>query len=225
MKEIIEGHGRFLSRAYPEKKHLYESLGKGQSPRALFVACSDSRVDPEFLTQVNPGELFVLRNAGNIVPAHGADAGSVSATIEYAMKVLRVANIIVCGHSGCGAMHALLHPEGLEGLPEVTSWLRQAWAARAVLDAEHPDLTDEATRLDRCIEFNVLTQASNLLTHPSVAARAAVGEVKIYGWVYDIPTGQVRVYDPERHLFEPLAVKSIKSAFPSVLSPPVEAEG
>ena len=214
MKRMIEGHRRFLAKAYLEKKKLYKQLAAGQQPSALFITCSDSRVGPELITQMDPGELFVLRNAGNIVPAYGGSSDGVSATLEYAMRVLKTPNIVVCGHSGCGAMHALIHQEGLDTLPEVSKWLGHCAATRTVLDTEYRDVADDAEYLARCIEVNVITQISNLLTHPSVAARAAAGDVNIYGWVFDIPSGEVEVYDPDRHIFEPLDTESEGASFP-----------
>lgn len=214
MKDVIAGHGRFRATVYAAKKDLFEKLGNGQAPRALFISCSDSRVDPELLTGMDPGQLFVIRNAGNIVPAHRADVGgSVSAAIEYAMTALQVPNVIVCGHSGCGAMKAVLHPEDLGGLPEVAGWISHAAAARATLDAEEAE-RGENERLGRCVELNVLAQIDNLVTHPSVAARVARRDVRIYGWVFDIPTGEVRAYDPSTHHFEKLSERSIEAVIP-----------
>lgn len=199
MKQVIDGHARFLDAVYPQKKALFEALGSGQKPHTLFISCSDSRVDPALFTSMDPGELFVIRNAGNIVPAHGADEGATSAAIEYCLAALPIENVIVCGHSGCGAMGAVLHPETLDELPRVEAWIDHAASARAALDAEGTE--GEAERLKRCVELNVLAQIDNLVTHPSVAARLAKKSLKIYGWVFDIATAQVKAYDPSRKAF------------------------
>ena len=215
MKDIIRGYQRFRDTVFPTKRELFEQLGDGQHPRALFICCSDSRVDPEKMTSMDPGQLFIIRNAGNIIPAHNADAGSVSASVEYAMKALEVPYIIVCGHSGCGAMKAVLHPDTLDALPEVASWIEHASGARAILEAEgieHHGSDEELLR--RCVELNVLVQIDNLVTHPAVAARAAVNQVQIYGWYYDIPSGSVFAYDPEAQHFEPLDEKALEDVIP-----------
>ncbi len=196
---------------------LYRKLASGQSPRALFITCSDSRVDPEAITQMEPGEIFVIRNAGNIVPALGADSGSVSASIEYAVQALQVPNVIICGHSGCGAMKAVLHPDTLEGLPEVDAWIHHASASKAVLDAKYPGVEGEDERLACCVEINVLIQAQNLLTHPTVAARVATGTLKVYGWVFDISTGQCSVFNPASRAFEAVTEDAENDAIPTFL--------
>ncbi len=216
MKQIIEGYKRFIGTTYEARRELFGSLAEGQHPRALFITCSDSRVDPELITQAGPGELFVIRNAGNIVPVYGTDIGAVSATLEYAMRVLEVDSIIVCGHSGCGLMKAVLDPASVSELPAVRRWVGHAQTALAVLEAEGAP-EDPHERLDRCSELNVLAQVNNLFTHPSVAARAATDKVRIYGWVFDIGSGRVRAYDPATHRFEPLERAADPSAFPHQL--------
>lgn len=210
MKSLIDGHQAFRSSVYPSKKALFERLGKGQEPKALFITCSDSRVDPELITGSDPGEIFVIRNAGNLVPAHGSDGGSVSGTVEYAIVALEVPVAIVCGHSGCGAMKAVLDPDSLEELPEVEAWLGHAHATRMVLEAEDPDVDSEEDLLKRCVEVNTLVQLQALATHPSVAARLAEGSLALHAWVYDIPSGQITAYDPESKAFVPLEKGAIE---------------
>src|SRR5574341_2065404 len=126
MKTIIEGFKKFQSEVFQDKRKLFERLSYGQSPRALFITCSDSRIDPTLLTQTDPGELFILRNAGNMVPPYGSMQGGSTATIEYAMAVLNVPHIIVCGHTDCAVMKAVLHPEEVHDLPAVKEWVGQA---------------------------------------------------------------------------------------------------
>ncbi len=179
---------------------MFERLASGQHPEALFITCSDSRIDPNLLTQTKPGEIFTLRNAGNIVPPSGVDSGGEEATIEYAVAVLGVRHIIVCGHSHCGAMKATLHPETLDDLPAVAVWLRHAEAARArVLETWHGAADEDL--LAHLTELNARTQLGNLRTHPAVAAKLSAGEVELHAWVYHIHAGTVAAYDEARGEF------------------------
>ncbi|MCQ8278983.1 carbonic anhydrase [Acetobacteraceae bacterium KSS8] len=193
---LLEGVQDFSTRVYPEKRDLFDALAQGQAPHTLLITCADSRISPELITQSEPGTLFVLRNIGNIVPPYGEMLGGVSAAIEYAVLALGVRNIIVCGHSDCGAMKALLDPasSGLDAMPTVSSWLRHADAAHAVCEALHHD-ANGADKLQAVAEHNVLLQIDHLRTHPAVAARVADGRLTLMGWLYDIPTGTVRVFD------------------------------
>src|SRR5262249_33214059 len=144
MERILEGVRRFRETVFHEQRLLFERLARQQAPQALFITCSDSRVNPNLITQTEPGELFILRNAGNIVPPHGTSGGGEAATIEYAVSVLKVANIIVCGHSNCGAMHALLYDEKARDLPAVRAWFGHAEATRRIMTENHAGLGDEA---------------------------------------------------------------------------------
>ena len=192
MKRLIDGALRFQGEIYLEHRDLFRELATGQQPEALLITCSDSRVVPDLIVQAKPGDVFICRNAGNIAPPYSDVNGGVTATIEYAVSVLNVSHIIVCGHSDCGAMKALLHPEKLQGLPSVKSWLHHAQRAEVVVRENHPEL-DDAARLDALIEENVLAQLDNLRTHPCVASRLKSGTLSLHGWVYDIESGQIRV--------------------------------
>jgi carbonic anhydrase len=200
MKALIDGLARFQRDVYPQHQRLFQRLASGQNPEALILTCSDSRIVISLITQTNPGDLFICRNAGNIAPAHTEASGGVSATIEYAVAVLKVRDIIVCGHTDCGAMKALLHPQRLSGLPAISAWLRHAERARAVVIEKYGRL-EEHELLDKLVEENVVTQLTNLRTHPCVAAREETGELSLHGWVYDIQTGRVRAYDPNLKTF------------------------
>ncbi len=202
MQDIINGLRTFQRDVYPQHRELFERLAKGQSPKAMVITCSDSRVDPFVLTQTDPGKLFVLRNAGNIVPAFGEVVGGVTATIEYAVVALRVENIVVCGHSGCGAMSGLLHPETLHDMPNVADWLHHAGPVRESLI--NAGAIDGPNALPRAVEANVVVQLSNLRTHPSVAKALAEGQITLHGWVYDIGSGQVQAYNDQWQQFGPL---------------------
>lgn len=195
---LLRGVEHFNSHVFPEKEELFRELADGQAPKTLFIACADSRVSPSLITQTNPGDLFILRNIGNIVPAYGEMLGGVSSAIEYAVLALKVSSIIVCGHSNCGAMTALLDPDPskLAKMPTVQSWLRNAEAAKAVTGALSGSDAGPATVRSLC-EQNVLLQISHLRTHPSVAAALARQELILQGWFYDIGTGEVLVLDEQ----------------------------
>ncbi len=203
MNKVVSGLAKFQDEVYPEHRELFESLASGQNPETLFITCSDSRIDPSMLTQTKPGDIFIIRNAGNSVPAHGEVIGGVTATIEYAVLVLGVKDIILCGHSDCGAMRALLNPKSVAHLPAVSAWLRYGESARFVVQENHSDLSG-AELLTAMIEQNVLAQLDNLRTHPSVAARLAKGQLTLHGWAYNIGSGEVKVFDPAQACFVPL---------------------
>jgi carbonic anhydrase len=202
MREIIEGLQRFQHDIYPAERDRFRRLAKSQQPLALFITCSDSRIMPGLITDTRPGQLFVIRNAGNIVPAHGEMIGGVSATIEYAVMALNVPDIIVCGHSDCGALKGVLHPEKLQALPAVRAWLHQAERARVVVE-ENYQCEDESEKLWALIRENAAAQMDHLITHPSVASRVRKGTLRLHCWVFDIGTGEVTAFDREAQRFRP----------------------
>ena len=202
MKEIIEGVHRFRTEVFPAKKELFAGLAKGQTPSALMISCADSRVDMQLVTQTDPGHLFNFRNAGNIVPPYGVALGAASATIEYAMVALEIPNIIVCGHSDCGAMKGVLAQGVAEKMPTVAQWLKYADTPRQLVMRDGD--MDAQMRLERLIKLNVLAQIEHLKTHPSVAVRIAGGELKLHGWVYNIEHGSVEAYDMTSGTFVPV---------------------
>ncbi|BDV51662.1 carbonate dehydratase carbonic anhydrase [Escherichia coli DEC10B] len=175
MKEIIDGFLKFQREAFPKREALFKQLATQQSPRTLFISCSDSRLVPELVTQREPGDLFVIRNAGNIVPSYGPEPGGVSASVEYAVAALRVSDIVICGHSNCGAMTAIASCQCMDHMPAVSHWLRYADSARVVNEARpHSDLPSKAAAM---VRENVIAQLANLQTHPSV--RLALEEGRI----------------------------------------------
>lgn len=194
MIKLLEGVERFQTEIFPKNRNLFNDLSESQSPHTLFITCSDSRIDPSLLTQTTPGEVFIMRNVGNIVPAYGEMNGGTASAIEYAVSI-GVSHIIICGHSNCGAMGALLAPpEKLEATPMVKAWLRNADAAKAVTDVLSAE--DAGPSVVRNLsEQNVLLQLAHLRTHPSVAAALARNEIIIQGWFYDIGTGEVLILD------------------------------
>jgi len=196
VKQIVDGVLKFQRDVYPNQKALFQQLSNAQRPQAMFIGCSDSRVVPELFTQQDPGALFVVRNAGNIVPPYGIAPGGVSASIEYAVAVLGVPDIVICGHSGCGAMTAILRgSEQLEALPEVARWLHFADVARNVVAERQDAIANDEEKLNLLVRENVLAQLGNLLTHPTVANAIRLKEVRLHGWVYDIATAGVTAYD------------------------------
>lgn len=203
MLKLINGLHHFQSEVFLSHKELFERLAQGQNPDALFITCSDSRINPNLITQTNPGDLFILRNAGNIIPPYGAANGGEGATIEFAVVALGVKDIIVCGHSLCGAMKGLLAPKDLDQMPSVAAWLSHAEATRRIVKENYPDL-DEKELLNVAIQENVLVQLENLRTHPAVAARLSRGQLNLHAWTYKIETGEVFSYQPAEGQFLPL---------------------
>ena len=203
MQKLIQGIHQFRTEAFRPLQGLFEQLAHGQNPETLFITCSDSRIDPNLLTKSQPGDLFILRNAGNLVPPHGAANGGEGATIEFAVAALGVKDIIVCGHSHCGAMKGLLQPEAVAALPTVADWLRHAETTRRIM-RDHYTHLDGDRLLTATVEENVLVQLENLRTLPVVASRLHKGDLKLHGWVYKIETGEVFGYDAESGQFVPI---------------------
>ncbi|KIZ13647.1 carbonic anhydrase [Streptomyces natalensis] len=183
MQDLAEGVARFQRDVFPAKAELFAHLAAHHTPRTLFIGCSDARVVPELITGSEPGELFVIRTAGNLVPAYRPGGDGVAASVEYAVSALGVSDVVVCGHSGCGAMTALAGRHDMSDAPAVAGWLRHADAAQARTAA-----TGDVAAL---IRQNVLAQLANLATHPSVARARAENRLTLHGWVYDIATGGV----------------------------------
>jgi len=203
MQDIIAGFLRFQAEVFPTRKQLFKELATSQTPKALFISCSDSRMVPELVTQREPGDLFVIRNAGNIVPSFGPEPGGVSATVEFAVSALKVSDIVICGHSDCGAMKAIATCACLDTMPAVKNWLRYSDAARMINEAKPH--ADERSRVDGMVRENVIAQLNNLRTHPSVALALAQGKLNLHGWVYDIGSGSIEALDMDTNAFVPLA--------------------
>ena len=201
LARILKGVAAFQTEVYPAQRALFEGLKGGQYPLALFVTCADSRVVPNLIMQTGPGEIFIERNPGNLVPHYGEFVGGVSAGVEYAMLVLKVPLVIICGHTDCGVMKALLHPEEAQGLPAMQEWMRHASEVSHRLRRDHAD-ADDKEKLRLLTQYNVLAQIENLRSHPSVHSRLLSGEVEVRGWVYDIGDGSVWAANPESGKFE-----------------------
>ena len=199
---LRRGVRRFRTETFPRKRELYINLAEKQKPQALFLTCGDSRIDPSALTSTEPGEVFVERTPGNIVPIYSDDAAvGVSASIEYSVVVLGVRDIVVCGHSACGAMKGLLHPLELHALPATARWLQYADPAFQLLSQNFADLDDKA-RVNRLSQLNVIEQIAHLHTHPAVESRVREGTLALHGWYYEIHTGTIEVYNAESGQFE-----------------------
>jgi carbonic anhydrase len=208
LAELKAGVRRFRTEVYPQQEEIYrKAASESQTPHALFVTCADSRIDPELITQSGPGDLFVTRNIGNLVPAYGEMLGGVSAVIEYAVTALKVQHIVVCGHSDCGAMKGLLHPEAVEKMPTVQRWLMNAETALSVTNSLSKPDEKPLERIRRLTEENVLLQLQHLRTHPSVAGAIARQELTLSGWVYDIGTGEVRISTDGSRIFEAVSLQ------------------
>ena len=204
MERLIEGHRRFLAEVFPARRNQFHLLAETQSPEWLFITCSDSRVLPDLFLGTGPGDLFITRNAGNVVPITGDDVDGVTATIEYAVEVLKVKEAILCGHSDCGAMKAALDRKGLENLPKASRWLHHVEAAFSHRQPLNPADGDSA-ELASLIRGNVVAQLLNLRAQPSVARAVGEGRLTVHGWYYDILTGRIEQYDDGMRRFLPWA--------------------
>lgn len=204
--KLLRGHDRFHGDNTEEERGFLESLARdGQSPGALFVGCSDSRVVPEILTASSPGELFVVRNVANVVPPFGHASVGVGAALEYAVAVLQVPHVIVCGHYGCGGVEAAFGGlEGLKHLPSLCDWLDDVFP---VMDRVRADVADESLSqvavLRRAVEHNTVTQVAHLTSYPVVKEAMAAGKLHLHAWIYDLHTLALRVFDAEAGAFVP----------------------
>jgi carbonic anhydrase len=204
MNKLVHGLHHFQQHVFRPQREFFESLGSGQTPEVLFISCSDSRISPNLITQTDPGDLFIVRNAGNIVPPHSHDPGGEAATVEYAVEALGVTDVIICGHSQCGAMKAIIDPSMVAQLPIMATWLGNAEATRRIMLARYQHLTGDEL-LEVVVAENVLVQIEHLRTQPAVAAALARGALRLHAWVYTIETGEVFAYDANKGQYEPIA--------------------
>jgi len=204
MPRFAAGVIRFQNEVFPQKKELFERLSLGQSPEALFITCSDSRIETAMITQSDPGDLFICRNAGNIVPPHRTKhTGGMTASIEFAVAVLNVPHIVICGHTECGALHGAMNPDAIAHLSHVPEWL--GFTREAVDKANEAGAgMNKADRMALLMEQNVILQLDHLRSHPCVKARLKKGDIQLHGWVYDIKTGAVNAYDDGMKKFTPV---------------------
>jgi carbonic anhydrase len=204
MQALIDGVHFFQNVGFAQHRELFVRLAKGQKPVACFITCSDSRIDPNLITNAEPGQLFILRNVGNLIPCYGTSNNGEMAAIEFAIVKLGIRDVIVCGHTCCGAMKALLSPEDVSQAPSVAEWLRHADATTTIMHEHYGHLTDDAL-VTATAEENVLVQLEHVRTLPVVAARLSRGLLNLHGWMYKIETGEIFAYDAQSRQFLPFA--------------------
>jgi carbonic anhydrase len=205
MRKLIMGIVEFREHLLPQYAERFRDLADGQAPDALFISCSDSRVVPNLLVSTDPGELFTMRNVGNLIPpatedGHSTGDLSEASAIEYAVLKLKVPTIVVCGHSGCGAMKAVLAPGALDDAPNLSEWLNHARPAAGRLQQEGP-LDGKLAPYDQLSQHNVLVQLEHLMTYPIVREQVAKKALRLAGWWFDIATGDMYAYRPKRRSF------------------------
>lgn len=208
MQKLIAGVHKFRAGEFGRYRELFRKLARqGQNPHTLFITCSDSRVLAELITQSQPGDLFVVKNVGNIVPPASVtgSTNSTAAAIEFAVEILHVADIVVCGHSQCGAMETLMNPlPPLRTMPNLDEWLRVAGPVRRIIQQEYKHLAHDAERTTAAAEENVLFALENLHSYPSVQQRLADGSLHLHGWFFKIASAELFAFDPELNQFVPL---------------------
>ena len=203
MQRLIEGHKKFLAEIFPRKRNEYHLLAESQAPEWLFITCSDSRIVPDLILGTGPGDLFISRSIGNVVPVSMNDVDGVTATIEYAVDVLKVPYVILCGHSDCGAIKAAINRTGLDKLPKANRWLQHVEAA---FSHRQPLKPEDGPHAELCsvIRGNVVAQLINLKAQPSVSRAIQERRLQVFGWYYDILSGRIEQFDEEERRFVPL---------------------
>ena len=205
MQRLIDGYRNFHADVFPGCRHEFHLLAESQQPEYLFITCADSRIVPNLILSAGPGELFIARNAGNVVPVYSNDVDGTTATIEYAVEVLKVKYAILCGHSDCGALKAALGGKDLSEMQKVRRWLQHIEAAfshRQPLDPKD----GEHAELASLIRGNVVAQLHNLKTVTAVRRALEARTLQVFGWYYDIMTGTIEQYDEQNRQFLPLGV-------------------
>jgi len=200
MQRLVEGHKKFLAEVFPRKRDQYHLLAESQAPELLFITCSDSRIVPDLILGTGPGDLFISRSIGNVVPVSMNDVDGVTATIEYAVDVLKVPYVILCGHSDCGAIKAAINRTGLDKLPKANRWLQHVEAA---FSHRQPLKSDDGEHAELCsvIRGNVVAQLVNLKAQPAVSRAMREGRMQVFGWYYDILSGRIEQFDEEERGF------------------------
>ena len=205
MKFLFDSVKEFSKKDFEKNRELFKRLSTVQRPHTLFIGCSDSRVVPDLITKSLPGDLFVVRNIANVVPYYRSSSEYLSTTsaIEYALMILNVENIIVCGHSNCGGCQALFLDEAaLKRIPHTAKWLELVKDAKAKAESITKGVSDGSDLGWLVEQENIIEQMNHLLTYPMVEERRAEGKLNIYGWYYDIGTGAVYNYDRKNKIFE-----------------------
>ncbi|MEO8906320.1 MAG: carbonic anhydrase [Polyangiaceae bacterium] len=203
MQKLVKGIHSFQAGFFSAHRELFEQLANSQQPETLFITCSDSRVVPNLITDAAPGELFIVRNVGNVVPTMDLPGGT-AAAIQYAVEVLNVENVIICGHTQCGALKAILDPESVAHLEYVRRWVKSTISVKQLIEEKYAHLSAEA-KLTAAIQENVLAQLEHLREYPFVRSRLDAGKLHVSGWIFDVGKGEVFDYDPEHGEFLPLS--------------------
>lgn len=203
MQKLVDGIHYFQNHVVALDREHFARMARGQTPLACFITCADSRINPNLITNTEPGEIFIVRNAGNLIPPHGTSNNGEAAAVEFAIVALGIKDIIVCGHTHCGAMKGLLSPQSLEGMPNVQHWLKHAEATHRIITENYQHLSGDAL-VTAVAEENVLVQIEHLHTLPIIAARLGRGEIRLHAWMYKIETGEVFAYDIAQRQFLPL---------------------
>jgi len=206
MDKLYKGLHHFRESFFRKEEEFFQRISSGQNPEVLFITCSDSRIDPNLVTQSRPGELFIVRNVGNIVPPHAAirDKNSVAAALEYAVSALKVKDIVICGHSNCGALQALFSTDiGIPQYAHLRNWLSLANPLHDIMKQYYGTRT-KAVFARIAEEENVLLQLENIQTYPFIVEALQAGTLRLHGWYYDIGNGRVYAYNPETESFDPL---------------------
>jgi len=211
MQRLIEGVHKFRTDAFGNYRKLFRKLSQeGQNPHTLFITCSDSRVLAELITQSKPGDLFVVKNVGNIVPPANVrgDTNSTAAAIEFAVETLRVNDIVICGHSQCGAIAAMLDKRPVsKTMPHLRDWLHLAAPVLETLKKDYAHLHGAAERETAAAEENVLYGLDNLHSYSCVQERLMDGSLRLHGWFFKIATAELFAYDPQTRQFSPLVAE------------------
>ena len=207
MHPLIEGVHRFRNDEFGNYRSLFQRLSReGQNPHTLFITCSDSRVLAELITQSKPGDLFVVKNIGNIVPPASVtgSTNSTAAAIEFAVETLRVSDIVICGHSQCGAMTALLDDFPADRMPHLREWLTLADPVKEIMRTQYQHVTDQEHRKNLAAGENVLFALENLHSYYCVQDRLMDGSLRLHGWFFEISTAELLAYNPDTRQFLPL---------------------
>jgi carbonic anhydrase len=201
MEKLIKGLHNFQTKVFPIQKNFFQNLAKGQDPDILFISCSDSRINPHLVTSADPGDLFILRNAGNIIPPYGSGLGE-AATIEFAVHELKVKDIIICGHSHCGALKASFDVSKLDEQPNLKKWITENIVPTLELvQKNYPDM-DENALMNILAQEHVLQQIENLKTHPVIADAIEKNELNLHAWMYIFESGDIFSFNIQEGQFK-----------------------
>ena len=203
MQQLVQGIHHFQKIGFREREELFARLKDAQEPEACMITCADSRIVPNLITNSDPGDLFIVRNVGNIIPCYGTSNNGELAAVEYAVVELGIQDVIVCGHTACGAMQALIASRAAAGpsrTPSVLHWLRHADATLEIV-REHYGHLQGAALANAAAEENVLVQLEHLRTLPVIASRISSGRVRLHAWMYKIESGEVFYYESEEGQF------------------------